>query len=265
MQQRIAIIGAGRVGSVLATALHECGLTFQAVVSRSADSVAALARLLRVTQINNLSSCTHALVAVPDSAVHEVVSTLSNLTVLHTSGAIGPVLHAGVLHPLQTFPNRSPMPLGDCTFAYGGGGDTTESWALQLVVTMKAHAIKIRPGKWASYHAAAVFASNYQVTLLDCAFELMASAGVEQSSAAKALRPLAETAVRNALNYGPAAALTGPIRRSDLNTVGLHLESMTNSVTRRFYAAAAQRTLPIAAQAGVPTEAMNNLLKTVLP
>jgi predicted short-subunit dehydrogenase-like oxidoreductase (DUF2520 family) len=69
------------------------------------------------------------------------------------------------------------------------------------------------------YHAAAVFASNYLVTLLDIAIRAYEAAGVREDVARQVLEPLVRGTMDNVFKFGPATALTGPIARGDFATV----------------------------------------------
>lgn len=69
------------------------------------------------------------------------------------------------------------------------------------------------------YHAAAVFASNYVVTLLDIAARLYEKSGIDRSTAYAMMQPLVEGSTGNVFRLGAAAALTGPIARGDAATV----------------------------------------------
>jgi predicted short-subunit dehydrogenase-like oxidoreductase (DUF2520 family) len=81
----------------------------------------------------------------------------------------------------------------------------------------------------AVYHAAAVFASNYLVALLAEAVRLLEQSGWTEKEAVRGLVPLAEGALANVAKRGPTAALTGPIRRGDAETVRRHLEALAEA------------------------------------
>ncbi len=211
--------------------------------------------------------CVRTLVAVSDDAIQAVMAQLGGCkVVLHTSGAAGPIAHSyiaatGVLHPLQTFADERPSDLSRCTFAYGGD-DAACEWALELIETLGAKPLRVASDKWAEYHAAAVFASNYQVTLLDAALELMSAAGIGAPEGLAAIEPLTRAAIDNVFRQGTTSALTGPVRRGDVTTVERHLAALAHAdtATRELYVAAAMRTLPIAARAGTDPESISRLL-----
>jgi predicted short-subunit dehydrogenase-like oxidoreductase (DUF2520 family) len=76
------------------------------------------------------------------------------------------------------------------------------------------------------YHAAAVFASNYLVALAGVAVEMLESIGWSEGEAVAGLVPLMEGALAEVARRGPVGALTGPIRRGDVETVTRHLEAL---------------------------------------
>jgi predicted short-subunit dehydrogenase-like oxidoreductase (DUF2520 family) len=76
------------------------------------------------------------------------------------------------------------------------------------------------------YHAAAVVASNYLVTLMDLVFGLAEPAGIARSEALKAMAPLIHGTLANIEKVGIPEALTGPIARGDSQIVARHLEQI---------------------------------------
>jgi predicted short-subunit dehydrogenase-like oxidoreductase (DUF2520 family) len=78
-------------------------------------------------------------------------------------------------------------------------------------------------------------ASNYLPPLLDAAARMLEGAGVPHDEALPALIPLVRGALANVEEVGLEAALTGPVVRGDMETVGLHLRAMEPS-DRRLYA-----------------------------
>src|SRR5207247_9634713 len=85
----------------------------------------------------------------------------------------------------------------------------------------------------AVYHAAAVFASNYVVSLLGEAASLLEASGWSEQEAVRGLAPLAEGAIANVTKRGPTAALTGPVRRGGALTIRRHLAALGELDERR--------------------------------
>jgi predicted short-subunit dehydrogenase-like oxidoreductase (DUF2520 family) len=78
----------------------------------------------------------------------------------------------------------------------------------------------------AAYHCAAALASNYLVSAIDAAAQVLAGVGVSAAQAAQALVPLADGALRNVAAKGTTEGLTGPIRRGDAMTIQRHLDAL---------------------------------------
>jgi predicted short-subunit dehydrogenase-like oxidoreductase (DUF2520 family) len=219
------------------------------------------------------------LIAVSDSAIPEVAECLAQAgfagVALHTAGSRGPdalrILAArgaatGVLHPLQTFPTpeQGAAALPGSYFAVSGSPPAVE-WARQIVEIIGGHILSIAPEHWPLYHAAAVMASNYQVTLFDAALEILEKAGVPRSEGLAALRPIAHSTLENILRLGPAEALTGPISRGDVEAVRGNVRALTavSAATRELYSAAGRRTLRLAERRGLQRALLQELEKSL--
>jgi predicted short-subunit dehydrogenase-like oxidoreductase (DUF2520 family) len=268
----IGIAGTGRMAKALGALLRANGFRVGAVAGRSSDACIRAAGFVHAdaaVSMRELPRCARCiLIAVSDDAVTSVAdeleaSGLEGGIVLHTSGSAGPDALAclrrsnnstGVLHPLQTVPTaeRGIETLPGSTFACSGD-DAAMSWAGELIEALRGRALAIDPERWQHYHAAAVMACNYHVTLVDAALELMENAGIGRGPALDALRPLIQATTDNVLNAGPEAALTGPVRRGDAGTIRRHLAALSTASeeTRKLYVAAGRRTIALAKRAGL--------------
>jgi len=189
----VHVIGSGRVGSAVGSRLRESGIA-----------------------VGDGGEADVTLLCLPDTAI---AATSSRLTpgrgwVGHVSGAtplaaLAPHERRFSLHPLQTF-DRS----GDPTQLDGAWGAITgETEAALAIARELAELLGLRPFELAEsdrtlYHAGAVFASNYLVTLQRAAVRL----GVP----AEGLVPLMTRTIENGFE------LTGPIARGDWTTVDAH-------------------------------------------
>ncbi len=256
LNEPLGIAGTGKLAQALAALLTERGVRVRTISARG-DALCELPRL-----------ASHILIAVTDGAIAEVAANLAKTgltraVVLHTSGAIGPAAlevlrqagnSVGVLHPLQTVPSveKGIEKLPGSTFAFSGDPDAA-AWASRLVALLNGTPLRLNPDFWHHYHAAAVMACNYQMTLVDCALELMAIAGIARDQALDALSPILRATTENVLHAGPASALTGPIRRGDVATIARHLAAMSDASpeTKAVYVTAGLRTIPLAERAGL--------------
>jgi predicted short-subunit dehydrogenase-like oxidoreductase (DUF2520 family) len=190
--ERVHVIGSGRLGSAVVARLRERGV---AVGEDDPDVV---------------------LLCVPDGAIPDVARCLApgQAWVGHVSGAtplaaLEPHERRFSLHPLQTFDRSGDPSQLDGAWA-AVTGETEEAVAVARELTEK---LGLRPFELADadrtlYHAGAVFASNYLVTLQRAAVRL----GVP----AEGLVPL----MRGTIDHG--FELTGPIARGDWATVEAH-------------------------------------------
>jgi predicted short-subunit dehydrogenase-like oxidoreductase (DUF2520 family) len=274
------------MGQALGRLLRERGESIVAVASRSPEHAAEAAAFVgggarAATYAEIPHHAARILIAVPDDAIGDVARVLAGAgidhgTALHTSGAHGPEALAplasagvacGTLHPLQTVANPAEgvRRLPGVAFAIDGAPEAV-AWAEHLVAVLDGQALHIPAASRPLYHAAAVMASNYLMALISMAVMLMKEAGVEDGPARRALEPLALTSVENALQLGPAAALTGPIARGDSDTVRGHLVALEKAPpsVRRLYCAVGLATLEIARQRGladVQARAIQELLR----
>jgi len=102
----------------------------------------------------------------------------------------------------------------------------------------------------AIYHAGAVFASNYFVVVEAIAQRLLRHAGLSDTDAWQALRPLVEGTFENLTRQEPKDALTGPVARGDEATIRRHLESLTRD-DALLYRALGRAALELAEKGGM--------------
>lgn len=284
MTEGLGIAGTGAMAKALGALLRGSGIPVAAIAGRRQQAAAEAALFTgaaEATAIRELPRYSRRiLIAVSDDAVAQVACELAdggleNAVVLHTCGALGPEALAplrpkgnavGVLHPLQTVPaaERGVETLPGATFAYAGDGRATE-WARTLIGRLGGEGLAVNAQHWHDYHAAAVMASNYHVTLIDAALELMEGAGIGRAAALHALAPIVRTTADNVLMSGPEAALTGPIRRGDAGTVRRHATAMRHAspATAQLYSAAGLRTIEVAARAGLGAEAAREIARAL--
>ncbi|GAA4119181.1 hypothetical protein GCM10022415_18950 [Knoellia locipacati] len=266
----IGVIGAGRVGAVLGAALARAGHRIQAAYAVSAESRERAAALLPGVPLKEIPEVIDGadlvLLAVPDDALPELVAGLAatdtwqaGQIVVHTSGRYGaevlrPAMAAHILpvaiHPAMTFTGTA-LDLGrleECAFGVTGP-DALRPMAEALVVEMGGEPVWVPESQRAAYHAALAHGSNHLVTLVAEAMEVLAAAGVEQPRSV--LGPLARAALDNALRLGDAA-LTGPVARGDVSTVGAHLRELgrISPEIRTTYVALARATAVRALESG---------------
>ena len=285
----IGVIGAGKVGAVLAARLREAGHPVTTVAGESDASRERAATLLPGVPIEKPSAvargCDVLLLTVPDDMLPNVVRVLADSGalregqyVVHTSGRHGlavlaPAAAVGArviaLHPAMTFTGTAvDLDRLDGT-VFGLTADPAERpLAEQLVEELGGRPTWVPEEMRTLYHAGLAHGANHLVTLVTEAMELLAAAG--SADPAGTLRPLLEAALDNALEHGDAA-LTGPIVRGDVKTVAAHLEDITANRpdTLPSYVAMARGTLDRAVTDGrlLPIQALKirNVLDAAAP
>jgi predicted short-subunit dehydrogenase-like oxidoreductase (DUF2520 family) len=218
---RVGVVGAGRVGTALAAALREAGVTVEGPAGRGEVP----------------SGCDAIVLCVPDTEIEAAGATVAGAAPLtgHTSGATPPSVLAAAggaafgLHPLQSFAaagadagasGRSAVALfADAGCAVAGSTPEALGFAAGLARLLGMTPFEIDDEGRAAYHAAASVASNFLVTLQAAAERIAAGAGLEPDEARRLLLPLVRRTVDNLAALGPERALTGPVARGDETTV----------------------------------------------
>ena len=106
--------------------------------------------------------------------------------------------------------------------AWYGLSSDGDPLADDVVAALQGRPVRVDEGGWVRYHAAAVIASNHLVALLGQVERVAATVGAPLD----AFLDLAEGSLADVAELGPAAALTGPVRRGDLATVTAHLAAL---------------------------------------
>lgn len=198
----IAIVGAGRLGGVLARALRAAGFVVVGPLRRD----------------DRVPDADIAILCVPDAAIAAVAFAVRPHARLvgHVSGATPLTDVDFSFHPLQTFTGaETPEVFRGIGIAVDGRTSEAIDVAEHLASELGSSPFRVDDDHRGSYHAAASFASNFVLTLLDAAEQLAAPSGVERAH----LAPLVRQTVENWVDSGAAAALTGPIARGDEETV----------------------------------------------
>lgn len=247
----VGVVGAGRVGAVLGSALRAVG---HAVVGASGISPASRERidtlLPGVPALDTREVVERAelvLLTVPDDALEPLVQGLALVRawqpgqlVVHTSGRHGtavlePARAAGAIplavHPAMTFTGTS-LDLGRLE---GAAFAVTAAAPVQpigqaLVVEIGGEPVLVAEGDRGLYHAALAHGANHLVVLVDQAARALRAAGVDQPG--RVLGPLLGAALDGSLRScdtgaGAIAALTGPVARGDAGTVAAHLQALS--------------------------------------
>lgn len=247
--RRVAVIGPGRVGTLLTVALARAGWRPVAISGGNAaarDHVASLVAGCRPHETSPaaVEGADLVVVATPDDVVGEVVTDLARTDVLHegqrlvhVAGSQGlPPLRRAALagvavaacHPAMTVPTGAEDPDLLVGTAWAVTASVTDlGWACDLAVDLGGDPHEVPDDVRGLYHAGLAVGSNSVGAAVVVARQLLLAARVDDPAAF--LGPLVERSVTNALRDG-ASALTGPVVRGDVGTVADHLDALAADV-----------------------------------
>ncbi len=281
---KIGFIGAGTVGTALAIRLGGKGYPVVAVSSRTITSAKRLAEIVPGCRAYDSAqavadSAQLVFITTPDDAIEKVAGEIRWKTgqgVVHCSGADSTdILESarkcgalvGGFHPLQTFASTAHAieNIPGSTFAIEA--DELLLTTLQgMANDLEGAFIKLNAGDKVLYHAAAVVACNYLVTLVKLATDLWQSFGVSSQQATLSLLPLLRGTLNNIDNIGIPDCLTGPIARGDSGTIKKHISALERSAPGILstYRELGLQTIPIALAKGKIDNEKGNELQTLL-
>ncbi|MFH1077158.1 MAG: DUF2520 domain-containing protein [Pseudomonadota bacterium] len=274
MKYTIAIVGSGKVGTTLGYLLSRSGYSIAGFASRTIESAERAAKLIGSGSYSNhpaeITCLADAVfITTPDRVIEQVCAEIvlekgfkSNSVVFHCSGAFPSEAlasarkcgaHVGSLHPLQSFASADKavkmLAGGICVFE----GDTVARHCAEMIAKdIGVRLVYIRPDEKPLYHAAAVVASNYLVTLIGLAVDLAASAGFSKEESLRGIMSLAQGVLDNVSDLGVSDALTGPITRGDIDTISSHIRAIKLRVPHllSLYSTLGQGTIQIAKAQG---------------
>jgi len=244
MKQTLSIIGAGKVGQVFGQQFHRHQIfQIQDVLNRSVESSEAACVFIGggqpVSEFAALRPADVFMITVPDDQIRSCSIRLqeqglitAQTIVFHCSGALnaselGLTDGAASLHPMRSF--ADPAFVAEhfiptiCTLE---GNRKATRMLKQACENAGTQIVEINSEGKMLYHAAAVFASNYLVTLMDAALQTFEAAGISHEMALRMTKPLAQETFNNIFRIGTQQSLTGPIARGDARTIERHQEAL---------------------------------------
>ncbi|MDA7936495.1 DUF2520 domain-containing protein [bacterium] len=299
MALRIAIVGPGRVGIAFARQFVHAGGHVMAVIGRDRirtkscldgiqpelDSVAAhdwADAQLGDPSVAHVNKAHVVVFAVGDEQLESAVRSAVSCGVrrcslwLHTSGrhsldVFAPALSFGVrtgsLHPLLPFSgSMEPHTMQGAPALLVG-----ESRSMRLLNRLCAM-LELRPVSCSGhhrvlYHAACALAANGATALFDTALNLMQQAGgLSHKDCSLIVASLMRAATTASEEVGPGLALSGPVRRGDVDTVSAHLSELSQSSPTAVptYVALMQQALLLARKQGLSSVECEQLAKALL-
>ncbi|KTD76464.1 Rossmann-like and DUF2520 domain-containing protein [Legionella waltersii] len=281
------IIGAGRLGMNLAYSLSKSNLvSIESICNTSfSSSVRSCQKLgvgTPVQSIKDLPEAKITWVVCNDDSISSVVSALSENQqlksgsyVIHCSGVLSssvlePLRNQGCLigsfHPPKAFQAEI---LDDKAFnqvlGVIEGDDEVRQWLNSTFNQLGARLLTIEPNEKPIYHAAAVVASNYLVTLAYYSQQLLLEAGIEENDSKSMVVQLMQSSLSNLQQKQLVKeALTGPLVRGDLHTISKHLHCINNNEIQKLYRTMSMATLPMTTLSDGQKESIINALSSVV-
>ena len=281
---KLGFIGTGTVGTALAIRLSNKGYQVVAVSSRSLASTENLTQVISNCRIFDNSQdvadiAELVFITTPDDAIARVASQLKwhvGQSVIHCSGADSTEIlqparesgaHVGVFHPLQTFASakQAMENIPGSTFAVEAE-EPLLNILKDMTVALDGHWIELKASDKVIYHAAAVMACNYVVTLVKLAADLWQTFSISPQQATQALLPLLRGTISNIEAIGIPQCLTGPIARGDSGTIKKHLSALEKiaPAVLSTYQELGLQTIPIALAKGRISEQQARELQVIL-
>ncbi len=242
---RISVIGAGAAGCALTRALYETGLVIDQVISQTLESAQRLASDVGAGQASDrladLSDGADLIVvSVPDGRITAVADELAALPIswtdriiMHLSGSrastdLASLQNVGAdvmsFHPMLSLHPHFGVEAFEGARINLEGTPAAVDVGRQLAGRLGAVSIVMDPYSKSALHVAASVASNYLVTLMSVATEILSAAGIPKEDFEALLRPLVARTIENVDFADPVNALTGPISRADRETLEMHFD-----------------------------------------
>lgn len=260
-QLKIGFIGAGKVGTNLASYFADNGLIISGFFVRTDTSINEEIKKTKISYTADLKDFIDKtdviFITVNDDQIRNVVEMvlhtqmdLSLKTFAHTSGSLSahvlsPLKEKNAevftFHPLQTFSscNITAKELEEMHI-FVENNESTALIEILEAIKNRYHVIDTRHKS--QYHLAASVISNLTTGLIDFGLDLLDEIGMDRENSIEAFKPLILGTTNSILSKGPKAALTGPVSRGDMGTVKKHLECLDGD-SKLLYVLLAKKTL----------------------
>jgi predicted short-subunit dehydrogenase-like oxidoreductase (DUF2520 family) len=285
MTLRIAIVGPGRVGRAFGRQFVRAGAALLGFVGRATTAGHAAARAGaafagggRALGNEDLATAHVVVFAVGDPDLPEAIGRAAAAGSrrcalwMHTSGrhdlaVFDAVADAGIrrgaLHPLLPFADADAAAAAlPGAMALATAGPRAERLLLRVAGLLGLRAIRAGSQDRVLYHAACALAANGVAALFGAAERLLVAAGgLGEADRRAIVRQLAAASATACGDRGPAAALSGPVRRGDAATIEEHLAAVARSAPgeQDLYRASMAAALVLARDAGLDAAAAERL------
>lgn len=235
----IVFVGAGRLATNLARALHEGGHRITAVYSRTQASAAALCSVVGGFPTDSIESLPLSadafILALKDSVLADIIPQLAKgregQMFFHTAGSIPlsvfegcNLVHYGVLYPMQTFSKERQVDFTHVPFFIEGNDSETKQLGKSIASSVSDNVRELSSEGRRRLHLAAVFACNFSNHCYALSAEILKDYDVPFS----VMLPLIAETAEKVKTLAPREAQTGPAVRFDENVIASQSALLTD-------------------------------------
>lgn len=273
MNKKTGIIGTGRLGKNLIYYFNKNSIPISGIFSINKQDALETAKLTGTgfidSQVSLIEESDIIFIATPDDIIEKVADEIAGCKknfqdkiFFHCSGSLPSTIlnslkdkgaETGSLHPLQSFAGLSMgvNPFEGIIMGIEGSRISVEA-GKEIALILGAIPYTLKTEAKTLYHAAAVVASNYLVSLTDMALIFLEAAGIEKKNGLNIIAPLMKGTLKNVITKGPKDALTGPVSRGDSETIKAHREKILEMIPEMdsFYKLMCRHTIGIANKSG---------------
>ena len=240
----VGFIGAGKVGTSLAIALHKAGYNVIGSNSKSISSAnnlsSAIPNCKTYSNIKDIASnCEVLFITTPDDSIESTANSFepnSSNNLIHCSGAktidvfnvaIAKNIPVGSFHPMQAFSSieNGIKSIPGTTFGIEGVGEIRD-YLSQAALQLKGVPVFIQSKHKALYHLSGVMLGNLLASLAAISANLWDQMDIDMDTALEALTPMIIQVAINLQSSGVPKGIAGPYVRGDVGTIKSHLEAL---------------------------------------
>jgi predicted short-subunit dehydrogenase-like oxidoreductase (DUF2520 family) len=269
----VTIVGPGSLGGALAVALHIAGYPIKEVVyrrdRRRATAVARRSGAKALSFAKAVFDAEVVWLCVGDGQIGETAKALANRAkwngkyVFHSSGALASdelqsLKRRGAkvasVHPMMSFVRNAEATFADVPFALEGDAPG-KVVAAAIAKAVGGISFDLKKKNKPLYHALGAFSSPLFIAHLAAAEKIGEKLGLKPEQTRQIIAPILKKTLQNYLEYGPAAALSGPMTRGDVETIRRNREALkrvpaTDDIYRALARIAAKE-LPVKQRAAI--------------
>lgn len=251
MLLNIGIIGAGKVGLSMGKYLKDAGIELSGFYSKSKSSAQDAAEFTKTMYFDKVWELIEAsdtlFLTTPDGALGEVWDCiakhrLEGKVICHFSGSLSSDIFKGIrqtgasgcsVHPMYAFSDKytSYRQLHTAALTMEGNPFALERMNGLFGDKLHHRIFTIKTHDKLKYHAAASFASNFLVGIMEISFSMLKDIGFSDEEIRELIKPLSMANLQSVFENGTVAALTGPIERGDYGTVKSHMAVLSGKDT----------------------------------